>query len=130
VATKKKAPKVVKKHPLPLKNVMATDQTIYILEDGTPFQDPVVLDPNGAKHPPKIYWQAIDRTTHYQIVLLDPPRPFKNPPDQILTDVNGQTPILTTDKNYANGEYFYKIVEVGLKGEVHLLSAGGIIIDA
>jgi hypothetical protein len=81
------------------------------------------------KHPPKIYFQAIDLSSSYQIVLDSPPLPFKNPPNPIVTNVFGQTPTLKVDSN-ANGSYRYEIHEVTASGKIRIFSAGGIIVDA
>jgi hypothetical protein len=105
-------------------------QTVYILSNGDALPSPVYLDPNGVKHPPKIYFQAMDLTTSYQIVLDVPPMPFKNPPDPIVTNGFGQTPTLKVDPKYANGRYGYEIVESPARGKIRILSAGGIIVDA
>jgi hypothetical protein len=120
VATKKTAKPIT----------VAQIQTVYIQSNGDPLPSPVYLDPNGVKHPPKIYFQAIDLTSSYQIVLDDPPKPFKNPPDPIVTNVFGQTPTLKVNPKYANGRYGYEIVELTARGKIRILSAGGIIVDA
>jgi len=86
MATKKKA---AKKKAGKMKHVPDT-QIIYILPGGLPIPYVVPLDPDGVKYPPKVYWQATDHTTQYEIVLDDPPKPFKDPPDPILTDATGK----------------------------------------
>jgi hypothetical protein len=126
MATKKKA---AMKKATKMGGVPAV-QTIYILPGGLPVPYVVPLDPDGVTHPPKVYWQAIDYTTQYEIVLDDPPKPFKDPPDPILTDASGKTPTLRMNKKYAKGEYGYEVNEVGGGRELRPRSGGGIIVDA
>jgi len=126
MATKKKA---AMKNATKMSGVPAV-QIIYILPGGLPLPFVVPLDPDGVNYPPKVYWQATDNTKQYEIVLDDPPRPFKDPPDPILTDASGKTPTLRMDKKYAKAEYGYEVNELAARPKLRVRSGGGIIVDA
>jgi hypothetical protein len=126
MATKKKAllKKAAKVKPI---------ETIFILPDGTVFPADTPLDGNALKHPPKVFWQAVDMTKVYQIVLANPPAPcpFKNGLGPFPTDADdGTTQALTVDsKKCANGKYKYSVEELSGARKI-VLSGGGIIIDS
>ena len=125
MATKKKAAtkKATKKKAV--KPVLE----IKIKADGTvPLKS--YVDGNGKKHPPKVYWQAVDVTKKYQIVLSSPPCPFKSGNGPFPTGANGATNTLTADKRCANGEYRYTVEVLNTRREWSALSGGGIIVDA
>jgi hypothetical protein len=88
------------------------------------------VDGNGKKHPPKVYWKAIDGTKSYQIVLNTPPAPFKNGNGPFPTGANGETDRLTVNKEYANGRYDYTVKVLKARGKSGDDSGGGIIVDA
>jgi hypothetical protein len=125
MATKKKAAtkKATKMRAVPTVGI------IYILPPGTPYPYAEPLDPDGVRYPSSVYWQATD-TRQYEIVLDDPPKPFKNPPDPILTDASGRTPTLKVDKGCAKREYGYEVYPFTARGRKHPQSGGGIIVDA
>jgi hypothetical protein len=126
MATKKKA---VKKKAV-ITNAAKNAAEIWILPDGSVFPPSgVQLDGNGVKHPSKVYWQAQDITKTYQIVLQNPPAPFKNVTFPIQTDASGATPALKVDKKYPNGIYGYSIMQL-IREKFIKTSAGGIIIDS
>jgi hypothetical protein len=101
---------------------------IFILPDGSVFPDPVFVDPNGVKHPPKVFWQAVNVMKEYEIVLITPPCPFdQNGP--FPTDEDGRTPTLTVSKK-CSGSYGYKVFVSTARGKLRRLTAGGIIVDA
>jgi hypothetical protein len=95
-----------------------------------PFPFVVPLDPDGAKYPSTVYWQATQPSTQYQIVLAEHPKPFKNPPDPILTDAIGRTPTLRMNKADPKKEYRYEIHEWAARAKLRVRSGGGIIVDA
>ena len=109
-------------------------QEIFILPSGVctsnVFPDPVLVDGNGVKHSPKVFWQAVDVTKEYQIVLSAPPCPFKNGVVPFPTDADGRTITLTVDKNCPNQSYDYKVFVSTGRGKFRRLSGGGIIVDA
>jgi hypothetical protein len=127
MATKKK---VATKKATKKKRAAPTVGIIYIQPGGTPFPFVVPLDPDGVRFPSKVYWQAIDPNARYRIVLDDAPKPFKDPPDPILTDASGKTPTLRMDKKYAKGSYGYRVDVLGARGKWSPDSGGGIIVDA
>ena len=98
MATKKKAAKKATK--------MKAFQ-IFIQLDGTPYPANPPLDGNAKKHSSKVFWQALDNTQSYQIVLVSPPAPFKNGLGLFPTDNYGTTQTLMVDKKYPNGLYRY-----------------------
>jgi hypothetical protein len=101
------------------------------------------LDPTGNRHHAKVFWQALDPTTQYQISLPNPPAPLPftkatgNGP--FLTDpVTGRTITLTVDSKVNPGTtvYTYSVDVVPaapVKGKRNMkmlqLAGGGIIID-
>jgi len=111
--------------------------TIYIHADGTVCPQYSFLDGNGLKHPPQVYWLAIDPSKTYQIDFAQPPCPFKKVPKTLRTDASGTTDTLTVDKNCGDVLYSYRVTPVslafktkGLSAQISLTtSGGGIIID-
>lgn len=90
------------------------------------------LDQAGKRHHAKVFWQALDLTKQYQIVLTNPPLPFKNGNVPFSTDpTTGRTITLTVDNRLVPGPtvYGYTIKELTLRGKRRTLAGGGIIID-
>jgi hypothetical protein len=121
MATKKKAAKKAIPKMIPA--------AIFIQLDGSPFPLYTSLDGNEKKHPSKVFWQAVNLAQSYQIVLDQPPAPFKNGSGPFPTNQFGTTQTLKVDKNYADGEYGYTI-KVLIRSRWQKLSGGGIIIES
>lgn len=127
MATKKKAPT---KKATRMEGVPAYLE-IFILPDGSLYPPgPWFVDGNGVKHPSRVFWQAVDVTKEYEIVLSNPPCPFKNGNSPFPTDAYGETITLTVDKNCPNGSYYYKVYVLTARGKLRPFSGGGIIVDA
>ena len=133
MATTKKAPRRrlrKKKASKP-----ANKEEIVIDSTGAPNQQNAYVDPKGVKHPNKVYWQAVNVATPYQIVLDSPPNPFGVGNDgPFPTDTTtGTTATLKVDKNLSNtpagNPWTYHIYGPNRQGKFTSLSGGGIIID-
>jgi hypothetical protein len=127
MATKKKAARRKStKRAGPNPNTCALE--IQIMSNGNVVQF-AYLDGNGKKHPSMVYWQAMDLTKTYQIVLT-PPSPFTDPTILAFsTSQNGATDIFTVDKK-AKGSYGYTVIPPAARGNLRKMSAGGIISDS
>jgi hypothetical protein len=98
MATKKKAAKTrADNYP----------QEVVVTSNG-PNEMYTYLDPSGKKHHPKVFWQALDLTKQYQIVLTAPPAPFTNGNRPFPTDrTTGRTITLTVDSTLPVGKKVY-----------------------
>jgi hypothetical protein len=132
MATKKKAlikkPRKMKA-PRPVLEIFILPDVCIPCVPGGVFPDFALVDGNGVKHPPKVFWQAVDVTKNYRIVLTDPPKPFKKD-GPFPTDVDGATEQLTVDKNLPNRTYTYTVQTLTTRGRWKAFSGGGIIVDA
>src|ERR1035438_4909964 len=81
-------------------------QEIVIMATG-PNQQVTYLDAAGGKHHAKVFWQALDPTKKYQIVLTHPPKPFANGNAPFPTDATGRTITLTVDGKLSSGATMY-----------------------
>jgi hypothetical protein len=122
MATKKKAakPRAADKCP----------QEVVITGTG-PNEMYTYVDASGKKHHPKVFWQALDLTKQYQIVLAAPPAPFTNGNVPFPTDpITGRTDTLTVDSSLPAGSTVYSYtVQILVRSRWKRLAGGGIIID-